>query len=363
MQVQPELTDKINCLEKKYIEPSYDKDMDHHKVISVLLKVGNAVCDHVYHSLQTQHIERLSEIVADATEDTIYAIDREVEHIIVPILKEEAPDLGGIVLIAEGMGGNEGKLIWPSHLAEEEAAVRIIMDPIDGTRGIMYNKRSAFFLAGAAPNSGNDMYLEDIEAAVMTELPTSKAYLSDVLYAIKGKGAFGLQRNLLNQKVEKLHFQPSSASTIIGGFAQISRFFPPGKDILAKIEEELIARLSEIQEGKALLFEDQYISSGGQLYEMLMGHDRFTADLRPSLYKHLKKSGTVTGLTCHPYDICTVLIADESGIIITDIHGAMLEVPLNLTHSVDWIAYANKKIQEQVEPVLQDILRKIKWIS
>lgn len=336
--------------------------MHHDKVIAVLLKVGNAVCDHVYQSLQSQQLEKLSEIVEDAAEDTIYAIDREVENIIIPLLEAEASDLGGIVLIAEGMGNGEGPMIFPSHLREDEAAIRIIMDPIDGTRGIMYNKRAAFFLAGAAPNRAHTMYLQDIEAAVMTEIPTSKVYLSDALYAIKGKGAFGLQRNLWNHEVRKLHLRPSSASTIIGGFAQISRFFPPGKEILAKIEEELIAHLAEIQEGKALVFEDQYISSGGQLYEMLMGHDRFVADLRTALYLHLKASGIVTGLTCHPYDVCATLIGEEVGLIITDIQGAALNVPLNLTHSVDWIAYANKNIQQQVEPVLQKILRKINWI-
>jgi fructose-1,6-bisphosphatase/inositol monophosphatase family enzyme len=336
--------------------------MHHDKVIELLLNIGNAVCDHVYASLQTQQLEKLSEIVEDAAEDTIYAIDREVESIIIPMLEKEAPALGGIVLIAEGIGNAEGKLVLPTHSREAEAAVCIIMDPIDGTRGIMYDKRSAFFLAGAAPNQSNEMYLQDIEAAVMVELPTSKAYLSDGLYALKGRGAFGLRRNLLTHQVSKLHFRPSTASTIIGGFAQVARFFPPGKDLLAKIEEELIASLAEIQEGKALLFEDQYISSGGQLYEMLMGHDRFVADLRTALYQQLKGSGTVTGLTCHPYDVCATRIGEEAGIIITDIHGAVLNVPLNLTHSVDWIAYANKHIQQQVEPVLQQILRKFNWI-
>lgn len=336
--------------------------MHHDKVIELLLNIGNAVCDHVYASLQTQQLEKLSEVVEDAAEDTIYAIDREVENIIIPMLEQAAPALGGILLIAEGMGNEEGKLVLPAHMHEEEAALCIIMDPIDGTRGIMYDKRSAFFLAGAASRRGAELYLQDIEAAVMTELPTSKAYLSDALYAIKGRGTSGLRRNLLNQQVNKLHFHPSTASTIIGGFAQVARFFPPGKELLARIEEELIASLSEIQEGKALLFEDQYISSGGQLYEMLMGHDRFVADLRTALYKHLKNSGTISGLTCHPYDVCATLIGEEAGIIITDIHGAALNVPLNLTHSVDWIAYANKNIQLQVEPVLQHILRKINWI-
>jgi hypothetical protein len=50
----------------------------------------------------------------------------------------------------------------------------VIVDPIDGTRGIMYDKRAAWALAGVAPNKGPGTRLRDIEVAVMTELPTSK---------------------------------------------------------------------------------------------------------------------------------------------------------------------------------------------
>ena len=35
--------------------------------------------------------------------------------------------------------------------------------------------------------------------------------------------------------------------------------------------------------GKAACFEDQYLSTGGQLYELMAGHDRFIADIRPLL--------------------------------------------------------------------------------
>jgi fructose-1,6-bisphosphatase/inositol monophosphatase family enzyme len=336
--------------------------MKHEKIIELLLRIGDQVCDHVYRSLQTQKSEELSRIVEDAEEDTIYAIDRQVEDIILPLLEKEAAALGGIHLVAEGIG-REGKAILPAGLSEDSASVRIIMDPIDGTRGIMYNKRSAFFLAAAAPNRPGKMHLQDLEVAVMTEIPTSKAYLSDALYAQRGKGAKARQRNLLNGEIRPLHFRPSTSSTVIGGFAQIARFFPPGKEILARIEEELILSLAKVEAGKALVFEDQYISSGGQLYELLTGHDRFVADLRTALYRQLEKTGVVTGLSCHPYDVCASLIGHEAGVIITDIAGNLLNPPLSLTDPVDWIGYANENIRKEVEPVLQKILKKINWIQ
>jgi hypothetical protein len=40
----------------------------------------------------------------------------------------------------------------------------MIVDPIDGTRNIMYNKRSAWILSGIAPNTGRHD-AADIEAA------------------------------------------------------------------------------------------------------------------------------------------------------------------------------------------------------
>lgn len=335
--------------------------MKEEATLELLQRIGSAVCDHVYRSLKNQHTEQLSAVVEDAEEDTIYAIDREVEDLILPILLQEAEALGGIYLIAEGMGSS-GKVLLPQGITEKDAKIRIMMDPIDGTRGIMYNKRSAFFLAAAAPNRPGDMYLSDLTLAIMTELPTAKAYLSDSFFAIRGQGTRGFQRNLIDNSTQTIAPSPSRASSILGGFAQIARFFPPGKSILADIEEELILNLGNIEPGKALVFEDQYISSGGQLYELLSGHDRFIADLRPALYRQLERSGTVTGLCCHPYDVCATLIGEEVGLEITDLNGRPLDVPLNLTYPVNWIGYANSRIRQEVEPVLQKILKKVNWI-
>jgi fructose-1,6-bisphosphatase/inositol monophosphatase family enzyme len=333
--------------------------MQHTFIRDVLIEIGEAVCKKVHRSLQDQTVEQRSAVYKEGEDDTIYQIDRDVEEILIPILEKNAKVLNGIILVAEGIGEDTNALVLPKGKRAESAALRIILDPIDGTRGIMYDKRSAFFLAAAAPNRGAATSLIDIEVAVMTELPTSRSISSDTLWSIRGKGAHGFTRNLLTNDITKREVAPSKSKTIIGGFAQIARFFPPGRELLARIEDELIETIMpEMPAGKAIIFEDQYISTGGQLYEMLMGHDRFIADIRNVLYKKLAKEGKRPGHVCHPYDICTKMIASEAGIIITDVFGNRLDAPLDVLSPVDWIGYANTHIRAEVEPILQHLMKK-----
>src|SRR5690606_23963849 len=134
---------------------------------------------------------------------------------------------------------------------------------------------------------------------------TSRSLFSDTLWAIRGKGAFAYTKNLETGRVQEKAIRPSQSPTIYGGFAQVARFFPPGREVLAAVEEAMLEKIfPEAPEGKTIVFEDQYISSGGQLYEILMGHDRFVADIRAALFDKMKKEGKKIGHVCHPYDVC-----------------------------------------------------------
>ena len=111
----------------------------------------------------------------------------------------------------------------------------------------------------------------------------------------------------------------------------ISRFFPGVRDVLAEIDEEIVrGALGFPTLGKAQCFEDQYISTGGQLYELMAGHDRFVADLRPLMQKIMNERGLDLSICCHPYDLCTELIARELGIVVTDGVGNAPNYPLSL---------------------------------
>ena len=85
--------------------------------------------------------------------------------------------------------------------------------------------------------------------------------------------------------------------------------------------------------------------------------NRFIADVRPPLRPVLAKRGLPPALTCHPYDICCALIAEESGVIVTDPYGRPLDAPLNVDAGVAWAGYANAHIRAQIEPLLQQALR------
>jgi fructose-1,6-bisphosphatase/inositol monophosphatase family enzyme len=298
----------------------------------------------------------LSAVVADGEGDTIFAIDRIGEDILIEYFEREVASIEPMVLIAEGLP--KGKIVLPANTYESNAAWRVIVDPIDGTRGLMYQKRSAWILTGVAPNRGESSTLRDIEFAIQTEIPLVKQHLSDTVWAFRDRGANAERFNRLTGETSKLNLRPSKADTIEQGFATISRFFPGARDVLAEIDEEVIRSvLGKPRGGKAQCFEDQYISTGGQLYELMTGHDRFTADLRPLMRPILANCGLDLSICCHPYDLCTELIARELGVIVTGAHGRQLDAPLSVETDVDWIGYANERIRQQIEPALRAALQ------
>jgi len=321
-----------------------------------ILELHCRIRQEVIRACEQSSLDHLASVARDAAGDTIYAVDRVSEDVIIDFFRAEIAPVTPIVLIAEGL--ENGQLVLPEKTDESEILWRIIIDPIDGTRGLMYQKRSAWILTGVAPNHGANTGLQDIELAVQTEIPLVKQHLSDCLCVIRNQPVRAERFNRLSGETQPISLSPSAAPTIAHGFASVSRFFPGVRDTLAVIDEEIIlGALGPVRHGKALCFEDQYIATGGQLYELMAGHDRFIADIRPLMEKILSKSALSLGICCNPYDICTELIARELGVIITDEYGQRLNPPLVVDHPVTWVGYANAAIRRQIEPLLQKALR------
>lgn len=310
---------------------------------------------------ESSSLTSLSSIAKEEEGDTIYAIDRISEDVLIDFFEQEIASVSPVVLIAEGL--TNGQVTLPRGSDEASARWRIIVDPIDGTRGLMYQKRSAWVLTGVAPNRGAGTSLKDIELAVQTEIPLLKQHLSDVLWARRGAGANAQRYNRLTQETTNIRLQPSKATTIAHGYAAIARFFPGARDELAAIDEEIVnGALGPVQAGKAHCFEDQYASTGGQLYELMAGHDRFIADLRPFMSSLLAERGVPLGICCHPYDLCTELIARESGVIVVDVNGEPVSELLSVEPDVAWAGYANDHIRQQIQPLLRVALQVRKLI-
>src|SRR5258708_20298875 len=81
-----------------------------------------------------------------------------------------------VELVMEGVDP-KNPVTFPKGVPLEQTEAKIIMDPIDGTRGIMYDKPAAWFLAGVAPHPGSAPRLFDIEVRVMVDLPPTNPFL------------------------------------------------------------------------------------------------------------------------------------------------------------------------------------------
>jgi fructose-1,6-bisphosphatase/inositol monophosphatase family enzyme len=297
-----------------------------HELRGRLLRIGEAVRDEVLAACRAQTVEELAAYDDSGPGDTAFAVDRVSEE----RLLELVADLP-VRLVAEGVPEQDADAEWT-----------LLVDPLDGTRPLAHQKRSAWVLLGAT----RGRTLGDLEVSVVVEVPTVKAGWGDVLSAVRGEGVTGERVDLQRGERAPLNVRPSRASGLEQGYGGVARYFPGAREELAAIDDAVHRRvLGPARAGKAQSFEDQYCT-GGTLVELAVGHDRWAADLRPLL-------GTDrAGICAHPYDLAGWLVAAEAGVVVTQPDGSPLDAPLDLVSDVAWVGYANAQVRAVVEPAL-----------
>jgi len=320
----------------------------------LLCELGIHLRDSVTAARSRRSVESLADVAGESAADTIYAIDRISESAIADWFAAHWPSAEPVEVVMEGL---ESHRCFPAGCPAGATKWKCIIDPIDGTRGIMYDKRSAWVLAGIAPQRGDGTRLSGIDVSAMTEIPTTKQWRSDQISAVRGEGLVCESTNVLTGATAPLHLHPSGATDFRHGFSWMAKFFPEGRTLTAQIEERLWDEIVGIgRDASPVIFDDQYISTGGAFYELLAGHDRMVGDLRPMVYARL---GLDASLVCHPYDACTAMLLAEAGVVYEDPRGGFPDAPLDTTSPIAWIAYANPALAAIARPVLQKLLRQL----
>lgn len=327
-----------------------------HRLRRLLCLLHDSIRDTLVTARDSRSVADLSRVASVTAADTIYEADKISEEAILHWFEKHWPDRWPVELVMEGLEGEA--VTFPRGTPVAKTAFKCILDPIDGTRNLMYDKRSAWVLAAVAPQHGPKTHVGHLVVAAMTELPTSKQWAADQISGLKGCGPRGLVAERIDVgsgKRSRLTLRPSQATDFKHGFASLARFFPEGKALLAQVEEGLWDALYGAEgNGSPLVFDDQYICTGGQVYELLVGHDRMLGDLRPLAFQKL---GLKSSLVCHPYDICTSLLLQEAGGVVETPDGRPLRVPLDTTSPVAWMGYANLTLARQVRPVLRRLMK------
>src|SRR5262245_27238192 len=314
---------------------------DEPALLQAIRSIHEAIRAEVTEACVTSSTDDLAAVTGKQAGDVIYAVDRLSEQVLVDRFAALARNWP-CVLVAEGLGVN-GRRVLPEGTRERDAEIVALVDPIDGTRGLMYQKRPAWILTGIAPYRGGQETLADIRIAVQTEIPLVKQHLADTLWAVAGVGARAERFDLVAGTRTPLAFRPSRATTVAHGFGGLAKFFSGTRAELAAIDDAVVRRLlgDRGDDGDPLVFDDEYLTSAGQLYELAVGHDRWTADLRPLLQPARRAAGRAPIFCAHPYDLACELIAREAGVIVTDPRGAALAAPLDVTTDVAWMGFAN----------------------
>ncbi|HEY7848592.1 MAG TPA: inositol monophosphatase, partial [Ktedonobacterales bacterium] len=189
-----------------------------------LRRLAERLREAVSAGLRAESIERLASVVGERGGDTIYRLDEHGEAALLALCEQWARE-EPFLLVAEGL--EEGQRVFPAGADAERLAFTLIVDPVDGTRGLMYGKRSAWALLGVAPppRAGAPWpTLADITLATQAELPTPRAALADTLWAVVGQGVHGETRDLRTGATSPLAPRPSAATTLAGGFASMVKF-------------------------------------------------------------------------------------------------------------------------------------------
>lgn len=316
---------------------------------ALLCSLGEAIRTRLVEARDAHSSEQLASVAHDSEADTIYAIDKISESAIREWFAREWPVEEPVEVVMEGV--EEGSLCFPEGVSASATKWKCLIDPIDGTRGIMYDKRSAWALAGLAPQRGAQTRLSDVWVASMTELPVSKAWRADQFSAIRGEGVVAESRNLLTGESHPLGVRPSRAKDFHHGFASLVKFFPEGRVLTSRIEERLWEQLHGLGvHASPTVFDDQYISTGGQFYELLTGHDRMIGDIRPLV---LPAAGFPASLVCHPYDAVAWPVLAEAGVVFEHPLGGFPDAPLDTTSPVAWVAWANQDLAALARPALR----------
>jgi fructose-1,6-bisphosphatase/inositol monophosphatase family enzyme len=244
-----------------------------------------------------------------------------------------------------GADGRGGVRTLPGF---DHGGPRIAVDPVDGTRNLMADLRSAWSVIAFAPAGAGQPRLSDCTGGVVSEIPGTLAarfrrLASDghgcTLELCELAGGAGIARRELRVDAD---------DRADHGYFPFFRYEPAQRPAIARLEAAFFARLARAEGAEARsIYDDQYISSAGQLVLLALGRYRMLVDARELVRRRLG----APGVTSKPYDLAgAVVCARAAGVVVTGAEGGALDFPIDATTPVGFAGYANARTRARLEP-------------
>lgn len=311
-------------------------------------------------AIESRTLDRMARPVGHGVGDVTYGLDVPAERELDRWLVETARQ-GPLSLLTEDAGWRHfgpGKRRKPVALADfDHGGPRISIDPVDGTRVLMTDLRSAWsVIALAGPGVGLPR-LSEVAVGVLSEIPDSRAASFRRFSASRGAGCRLEERTLRGRELRAPRLLSTGKDDRPDhGFFPFFRYAADQRPALAAIEAAFFARLAA-REGAEVrtCYDDQYTSNGGQLALLALGRYRMIADLRAW---HAARRGRAS-VTSKPYDVAgAVLCAREAGCVIEAPGGGELDFPLDAVTPVSFVGWVNEPTRKRLWKHLAAAMRR-----
>ncbi len=312
-------------------------------------------------------LDEVTRAVGTGAGDITFAIDVVAEEAVERWFDRMAAQ-GPVSLMTEDMGWRhrgpnaEGGVIELDGF--DHGGPRIGLDPIDGTRNVMHDLRSAWVVVSfAGPGTGEPRY-SDLTYGLVSEIPDSRGAEVRELDAVRGCGArlrsLSLGSGEAPSETERADdpIQADAEARLDRGYFPFFGFHPSCRSDVAALGYDVFRRLQEERPALDLstVFNDQYISSGGQLALLVLGTYRAIIDARVDLGRRTQNPTQ----TAKPYDMAgAALVAVEAGCVVSGPNGEELDFPLDVTTPVDFAGFHNPATAEAMLPHLRAALAQI----
>jgi fructose-1,6-bisphosphatase/inositol monophosphatase family enzyme len=303
-------------------------------------------------------LEELSHAHGAGAGDVTYGIDVPAEQVLqrwfeeiarrepISLLSEDA----GWRHLGPGRNGGVRELDGFDH-----GGVRVAVDPVDGTRNLMADLRSAWsVIAVCGPGPGIPR-LSDAAGGVLSEIPDSRGSEARLFRATTDGGVRCSRESVRDGSLRGDGiWHADGDDRADNGYFPFFRYAPDMRPDVARIEAAFFARLEAHEKADVrTCWDDQYISNGGQLALLTLGTYRMIADLRAFL---ARRSGRTTP-TCKPYDCAgAIVVARAAGCIVTSVGGEELDFEIDTSTPVSFAGWANARTRARLEPHLNAVL-------
>lgn len=256
--------------------------------------------------------------------DDVFGVDARAEEVLVA-------GLAGLGARWPGTAVVEGH-DHPLPVGDPDGPWRYLVDPVDGTRGLLAGKRSAWVLLGAGRHAAT---LEDLEVGALVEIPTRRAAVGLVAWAAAGGPALAVDDDLAGRGLppDAVVLRPEGGD-LARRFVTTVRLAPGSHGPIGEWADRHLAGLE--------VYDDLAPCSGGYLAGLAAGNDAAVFDPRPLL---------VPGhLAAHPYDLAGLVVTRAAGAVVEALPPGPLDVPLDCTTPVAWAGYADAEVARRLRP-------------